>query len=198
MAKMSSCGKWVSNRIDLLLHTWGGVSRVLKGVHDVQFKEILEIGAGAGVTTGFIEKRFPDARIVATDFDEEQIAVARRKSSRTNVEYRTADAMNLPFQDGSFDACFAILVFHHLEDYPKGIREAFRVLKSGGRLYVYDFAFADMAWLIRKLACLDAEVLFGKKEFSDQLRAAGFSLQSVNGNRTLVIEARKPLRATSD
>ena len=99
--------------------------------------------------------------------------------------------MQLPFPDASFDACFAILVFHHLEDYKKGIREAHRVLRPGGRLYVYDFALADMGWIIRKFACLDAEVLFGKAEFTEALRTEGYALQSVSAGRRFVIEAQK-------
>lgn len=189
---MSACGKWVSNRIDLLLHTWGGVSRVLKHIGTVHCDRILEIGAGGGVTTSFIAKKFPDARIVATDYDEEQVAYAKRRFPRENVEYQAADAMRLPFPDNGFDACFAMLVFHHLEDYQRGIREAYRVLKPGGRLYVYDFALADMGWIIRKIAFLDAEVLFGKAEFGNELRAAGFTLQSVSPGRRFVMEARKP------
>jgi ubiquinone/menaquinone biosynthesis C-methylase UbiE len=84
--------------------------------------------------------RFPDLRLVATDFDPEMVDATRevllRFGDRATVQQ--ADAGALPFPDQSFDVVFAFAMFHHAGDWPNAVAEAVRVLRPGGRLVGYD------------------------------------------------------------
>ena len=91
-----------------------------------------------------------------TDFDDRQVEAARRFLGRrfgtlpTAFELRTADALALPFPDGSFEAIFAIGVLHHVEerhsDYvrrPQALSEIRRVLAPGGWFVYTEFTRTD-------------------------------------------------------
>ena len=99
---------------------------------------VLELAAGTGILTREIVSRLPaGSTLVATDLNEPMLSVARGKLDRARpevtVEWRTADATSLPFDDGEFDAVacqFGIMFF---PDKPKAAREAFRALRPGGQ-----------------------------------------------------------------
>lgn len=98
--------------------------------------KILEVGAGTSWASALIKKRFPQSFVVATDISpfalEKGIAVAKLLDS--SVDYRIAcDAECLPFADEYFDVVLSNATIHHFHDPPRGIREIWRVLKSGGR-----------------------------------------------------------------
>jgi ubiquinone/menaquinone biosynthesis C-methylase UbiE len=98
-------------------------------------KEVLEIAAGTGVLTRAMASRLPnDARIVATDLNQPMLDhAATRQPTSERIVWRQADALALPFADGSFDlvACqFGAMFF---PDKVRGYSEARRVLKPGGR-----------------------------------------------------------------
>jgi len=80
-------------------------------------KKILEIGCGVGKTTSFIAKRFPEADIVAIDFDGQQIRKASRINKDHNTRFEQGDATQLVFGRNSFDAVFVFMAFHHIDDY---------------------------------------------------------------------------------
>jgi ubiquinone/menaquinone biosynthesis C-methylase UbiE len=96
---------------------------------------ILEIGAGTGRTTRFVQLAFPQARLVATDLSQAYLKQARKKLVDTErVDFLQADGAHLPFSDGQFDAVYSVFLFHEL---PMAARrailaEAKRVLKPGG------------------------------------------------------------------
>ena len=129
------------------------LSRVAPALQLPPAPRLLEVGAGAGGLSAALFERFEPSRLVATDFDPEQLAAARRNLARRlggippNLELRTADALALPFGPGSFDAVFAIQVFHHVElehsefvRRPQAVREVRRVLAPGGLLVYSDFS----------------------------------------------------------
>jgi ubiquinone/menaquinone biosynthesis C-methylase UbiE/uncharacterized protein YbaR (Trm112 family) len=98
--------------------------------------KVLEVGAGTSWASALIKKRFPQSFVVATDISpfalEKGIAVAKLLDS--SVDYRIAcDAECLPFADEYFDVVLSNATIHHFHDPPRGIREIWRVLKSGGR-----------------------------------------------------------------
>ena len=99
--------------------------------------EVLETAAGTGVLTRAIASRLPaDARIVATDLNQPMLDRARaRQSQNGRIEWKQADALALPFENQSFDvvACqFGVMFF---PEKVQGYREAWRVLKPGGRFH---------------------------------------------------------------
>ena len=95
---------------------------------------VLELACGTGILTRILRDRLPvGARLVATDLNEPMIRNAARKfRDGEAVEWQTADASNLPFDDESFDAVVCQFGVMFLPDKTLGAREARRVLKPGG------------------------------------------------------------------
>lgn len=95
---------------------------------------VLETAAGTGIATCHLRKALPlDVHIVATDLNETMLNVAQAKfGAHENVEFRPADAIQLPFDDGSFDAVVCQFGIMFFPDKLAAMREAARVLKPGG------------------------------------------------------------------
>src|SRR5437588_5587663 len=95
-------------------------------------REILEVAAGTGIVTESLRAKFHDAHIVSTDLSEGMLEVARQKTNVTGVEFRQADALELPFNNDSFDAGVCQFGLMFFPDKDQAAREAYRVLKAGG------------------------------------------------------------------
>jgi SAM-dependent methyltransferase len=96
--------------------------------------DVLEIAAGTGILTRELDRVLgPGARITATDLNPPMLAVGARKLASARVEWRPADALALPFADGSFDAVVVQFGVMFYPDKVAGHAEAARVLRSGGR-----------------------------------------------------------------
>ena len=97
---------------------------------------VLELACGTGVVTRLLRDRLPPgARLTATDLNDAMLEYAARKfSPGESVEWRQADACDLPFGDGSFDAVVCQFGFMFVPDKVKAFREALRVLRPGGVL----------------------------------------------------------------
>ena len=95
-------------------------------------ERLLEVAAGTGVATREIAAALPNAHIVATDINEPMLRVAAAKTEAPNVEWRQADALELPFDDASFDVVVCEFGAMFFPDKAKGYAEARRVLREGG------------------------------------------------------------------
>jgi len=95
-------------------------------------KRILEVAAGTGVVTRAVADAMPQVDIVATDLNQPMIEYARKRQSAGTVEWRTADALVLPFPDESFDAVICQFGAMFFPDKVRGYGEARRVLKERG------------------------------------------------------------------
>jgi ubiquinone/menaquinone biosynthesis C-methylase UbiE len=96
---------------------------------------VLEIAAGTGVVTRRLASLLPeDVSIVATDLNQPMLDLASEVGTARRVEWRQADAMQLPFEDGSFDAVVCQFGVMFFPDKAKAFAEARRVLRSGGVL----------------------------------------------------------------
>ncbi len=94
---------------------------------------VLEIAAGTGVVTRALASRLGDgASIVATDLNQAMLDQASAVGTKRKVEWRRADATQLPFTDGSFDAVVCQFGVMFFPDKPKAFSEALRVLRPGG------------------------------------------------------------------
>ena len=94
---------------------------------------VLEIAAGTGVVTRKMASALPDSvRIVATDLNQSMLDLAAAVGTPRPVEWRQADAMQLPFQDESFDAVVCQFGVMFFPDKAGTFAEARRVLRSGG------------------------------------------------------------------
>lgn len=98
-------------------------------------KRVLEIAAGTGVVTRALANALPpEATIVATDLNQAMLDQAAVVGISRPVEWRQADAMALPFEDGSFDVVVCQFGVMFFPDKPKAFAEARRVLAPGGLL----------------------------------------------------------------
>jgi len=97
---------------------------------------VLEIAAGTGVVTRLLASALPErVSIVATDLNRPMLDYASALGTRRPVEWRQADAMQLPFADGTFDAVVCQFGVMFFPDKPKGFSEARRVLRPEGHFF---------------------------------------------------------------
>jgi SAM-dependent methyltransferase len=168
-------------------------SRLLRDVRGL----VLEVGAGDGPN---LDHYPPAARVIATEFNEESIVLARPQLN-SHARLASADAEHLAFADNTFDAAVATLVFCSVERPVIGFQEVRRVLKPGGQLRLIEHVRSRHEWLGRLQDRLNprwnvwAEGCNLNRDTETNVRLAGFELQAVRVNylgliKTLV--ARKP------
>jgi SAM-dependent methyltransferase len=125
---------WIMTRIER-------ESALLKGKH------LLEIGCGMGFDSLEFLKR--GVRVTATDLTPNAVKMTQRHFEVEGVqaeEVRTANALELPYEDETFDAVWSNGVLHATGDTPLAIREARRVLKTGGRAIISHF-YRKPSWM---------------------------------------------------
>lgn len=119
-------GPWIFEpfALDLVAH-----------IHTPGIKTVLETACGTGRVTGHLRTALPpDARLVATDLNADMFAIARQIIPDQDIEWQTADAQALPFEDSYFDMVVCQFGLMFMPDKAKALAEACRVLKPGGRL----------------------------------------------------------------
>jgi len=95
--------------------------------------DLLNVGGSAGIIDNYLADHF--RRVVGIDIDERAISHAQATYRRDNLEFRLADALNLPFADDSFDVVVCSHVYEHVPDPYKMFREIRRVMKQNGICY---------------------------------------------------------------
>ena len=110
-------------------------------------RRVLETAAGTGVVTEALHHALPDADIVATDLNEPMLDQAERRLAAPNVRFQPADALDLPFDDASFDLVVCQFGVMFYPDKVRGNAEARRVLRDGGHylLVVWDRVERNLA-----------------------------------------------------
>lgn len=154
-------------------------------------KKVLEIGCGKGITTHLIREILPRAEITATDYDTAQVRRAKQRfGSTSHVRVLQADASKLNFASNSFDAVFSFLTFHHIAHWRLALKECFRVLKSGGILYVDDLELKPFPKLQHFFFPTDG--IFSRPEFIEELKNTGFKIITVKRRYKFISIAKKP------
>jgi ubiquinone/menaquinone biosynthesis C-methylase UbiE len=105
---------------------------------------VLDVGTGPGVLLVELAMRRPDLRLTGVDLSADMITAATRNLAPfgDRATARVGDVTDLPFPDESFDLVVSSLSLHHWDRPEAAVPELARVLRPGGRVYIYDFPIA--------------------------------------------------------
>jgi len=171
----------VNSRLWNFFHARFNLSRVFTMIAGDPGPVVLELGCGAGFTTGEILKRFPNVRVLAIDYDVKQVEAVRQRlvpfGKRVSVQQGDATALAVPM--ASVDTVFEFNAFHHIREWGKALDEVQRVLKPGGTFYAMDTSrHFTMMPVIRALS----EGFFTKEEFIQRLGTSGLRVRQATGD----------------
>jgi ubiquinone/menaquinone biosynthesis C-methylase UbiE len=111
---------------------WNRGDALLDLARQVNAKTILEVGSGTGYWLNLLNQVTP--QLYGVDFSSGMIAQAKNQPAPLKLTRGTA--AQLPYQTASFDLLYCVDAIHHFGDRAAFVREAFRVLKSGGALAI--------------------------------------------------------------
>jgi len=98
---------------------------------------VLDVGTGTGIFVPFLLERIGrKGKLVCLDYAAEMLQVAQAKGFQGNLTFLCADIMESGLADTSFDNIVGYSVFPHFQDKPGALREIYRLLKKGGRLFI--------------------------------------------------------------
>jgi ubiquinone/menaquinone biosynthesis C-methylase UbiE len=99
---------------------------------------ILDVGCGTGSVLAFVGKQ---KNIIGYGLDVSANMITVAKEKNPVFKFVTGDSGDLPFEDESMDVVMACMAYHHFPDQERFRKEALRVLKPGGALYISDPRF---------------------------------------------------------
>lgn len=140
----------IAGRYDLLNHVlslnidkrWRRKVRAeIQQILDNEEAVVLDVACGTGDLSLELN-RGATAQVIGTDFCRPMLSVAREKTfaAHARIPYIEADAMDLSFADGSFDALTIAFGLRNLPNFANGLSELHRVLKPGGRIVILEFS----------------------------------------------------------
>jgi arsenite methyltransferase len=146
---------------------------------------VLDLGSGAGFDSFLAAKKVgASGKVIGVDMTEEMVNKAKSLAAKYgygNVEFRLGDIENLPVESGSVDVVISNCVINLAPDKARVFSEAYRVLRSGGRMYVSDIV------LLKELSGKqknDSELLCGcvagallKDDYIREIERAGFEVE---------------------
>jgi SAM-dependent methyltransferase len=152
---------------------------------------VLDLGSGGGIDVLLSAKRVgPTGKAYGLDMTDDMLALARenqRQAGVDNVEFLKGEIESIPLLDNSVDVVISNCVINLSADKDRVLREAFRVLKPGGRFAVSDVVVrGEIPDEVRKSMLLWAGCISGaleEQEYISKLAAAGFSVISVEPTR---------------
>ena len=157
---------------------------------------VLDLGSGGGIDVLLSARRVgPAGKAYGLDMTDEMLALARenqRKAGVQNVEFLRGEIENIPLPDNSVDVIISNCVINLSADKDRVLRQAFRVLKPGGRLAVSDVVVCgEVPAAIRRSVELWVGCVAGaleESEYRAKLAAAGFEAIDIEPTRVYRID----------
>ena len=152
---------------------------------------VLDLGSGGGIDVLLSAQRVGQSgKAYGLDMTDEMLALAndnKRKAGAENVEFLKGEIENIPLPDNSVDVIISNCVINLSGDKDRVLREAFRVLKPGGRFAISDVVTrGEISQEIRKSMLLWVGCVAGaldENEYRSKLRSAGFSEIAIEPTR---------------
>jgi len=148
---------------------------------------VLDLGSGAGLDAFIASRKVgTTGKVIGVDFTEEMVKKARnnaKKNGFSNVEFRLGDIEDLPVVSGSVDVILSNCVINLVPNKVKAFKEAFRVLRPGGKICLSDMVLLDELTEEERAdedlisGCVGGAVL--RDEYLKLIVDAGFQLVSV-------------------
>src|ERR1041385_7189603 len=139
---------YVQNMFTQIARRYDLMNRLMTGGQDVRWRKqviqlarlksdsiLLDLGTGTGDLAREALGQFPQAKIIAADFTLEMMRVGQKRSA---LNFSSADALRLPFEDSSFDAAVSGFLMRNVIDLQKALQEQYRILSKGGRIVILD------------------------------------------------------------
>jgi len=123
---------------------WG---RPVSGALDRVFDALGGLASGTGDLALRAARRMREGTVVAADLTPEMMREGRRRPGAGGVRWTRADALDLPFADGSFDRVLIGYGLRNFSDLSRSLAEIHRCLRPGGRLLSLDFGKPEAGWL---------------------------------------------------
>jgi len=166
---------------------------------------VLDLGSGGGIDVLLSARRVgPAGKAYGLDMTDEMLALAnenKRKAGVENVEFLKGEIENIPLPDSSVDVIISNCVINLSADKDRVLREAFRVLKPGGRLAVSDVATrGEIDPQIRESVLLWVGCVAGaldEGEYRGKLAAAGFEGIEIEPTRVYRVEDAREMLVSS-
>jgi SAM-dependent methyltransferase len=157
---------------------------------------VLDLGSGGGIDVLLSARRVgPTGKAYGLDMTDEMLALAnenKRKAGAENVEFLKGEIEHVPLPDNSVDVIISNCVINLSADKDRVLREAFRVLKPGGRFAVSDVVTrGEIAPEIRRSVLLWVGCVAGaldENEYRGKLAAAGFDEIGIEPTRVYRVE----------
>ncbi len=166
---------------------------------------VLDLGSGGGIDVLLSARRVgPTGKAYGLDMTDEMLALAnenKRKAGAENVEFLKGEIENIPLPDNTVDVIISNCVINLSADKDRVLREAFRVLKPGGRLAVSDVVTrGEMAPEVRQSVLAWVGCIAGaleENEYRGKLLAAGFEQIEIEPTRVYRVEDAREFLSSS-
>jgi demethylmenaquinone methyltransferase/2-methoxy-6-polyprenyl-1,4-benzoquinol methylase len=139
---------YVQNMFTRIARRYDLMNRIMTAGQDIRWRKqvirltqlqpngrLLDLGTGTGDLAREALEQFPEARVVAADFTLEMMRIGQKRGP---INFSSADALHLPFQDLLFDAVVSGFLMRNVIDLQQALQEQYRVLKKGGRIVILD------------------------------------------------------------
>ncbi len=111
-------------------------------------EKVLDTCTGTGKLAFLLVKKVgAQGSVVGSDFCQEAMDIAKKKTAAAGISFVLADAAKLPFDDGVFDVVTVAFGIRNVVDTSAALRETYRVLKPGGRFLCLDLTYPQAKWL---------------------------------------------------